>query len=84
MATWAAVVVFIPSLALALGAWSGTSKTFEATYTIWWYFGVANHVRGLDFMGTLEQSRTPMIFLVLALAFTAAAYAGRRLRLAYA
>lgn len=83
-AAWAAAVVFIPSLALALGVWSGTGKTFEATYTIWWYFGVANHVRGLDFIGTLEQSRTPMLFLVLALALAAAAYAGRRVRLAYA
>ncbi len=81
---WAAAVLFIPALALALGTWSGTSKTFEATYTIWWYFGVANHVRGLDFLGTLEQSRTPMVFLVLALALAAAAYAGRRIRLAYA
>jgi len=79
---WGAI--FIPALALALGTWSGTSKTFEATYTIWWYAGVANHIRGLDFIGTLEQSRTPMVFLVLALALAATAYAGRRVRLAYA
>lgn len=84
IAAWATAVVFIPTLALALGAWSGNSKTFEATYTIWWYAGVANHVQGLDFVGTLEQSRTPMVFLVLALALAAAAYAGRRIRLAYA
>jgi hypothetical protein len=84
IAAWAASVVFIPTLALALGAWSGTSKTFEAIYTIWWYTGVANHVRGLDFSGTLEQSRAPMVFLVLALGLAAAAYAGRRVHLAYA
>jgi hypothetical protein len=45
---------------------------------------VANHIRGLDFIGTLEQSRTPMVFFLLALALAAAAYAGRRIRLAYA
>jgi hypothetical protein len=81
---WAAGVLFIPTLALALGAWSGTSKTFEAIYTVWWYAGVANHLRGLDFIGTLEQSRAPMVFLMLTLALAAAAYAGRRVRLAYA
>jgi hypothetical protein len=84
VASWAAAVIFIPALALALGSWSGTSKTFEAIYTIWWYAGVANHLRGLDFIGTLEQSRTPMVFLVLAVVLAAAAYAGRRIRLAYA
>jgi hypothetical protein len=81
---WTACVLFIPTLALALGAWSGTSKTFEAIYTIWWYTGAANHVRGLDFIGTLDQSRAPMVFFVLTLALAAAAYAGRRVRLAYA
>ena len=84
IAAWAAAVVFVPTLALALGAWSGTSKTFEAIYTVWWYAGVANHARGLDFIGTLEQSRAPMVFLMLTLALAAAAYAGRRVRLAYA
>jgi len=38
----------------------------------------------LDFIGAVEQSRTPMVFLVLTLALAAAAYAGRRVRLAYA
>ena len=36
---WAAGVLFIPSLALALGVWSGTSKFFEALYTALWYVG---------------------------------------------
>jgi len=84
IAAWAACILFIPALALALGAWSGTSKTFEAIYTIWWYFGVVNHTPGLDFIGTFDQSRKPMAFLMLALALAAAAYAGRRVRLAYA
>ena len=84
IAAWAAAVLFIPGLALALGVWSGTSKTFEAIYTVWWYVGVANHVRDLDFIGTTPESRTPTVFLVFALVLVAAAYAGRRMRLAYA
>jgi hypothetical protein len=83
MAAWAAGMLFIPTLALALGVWSGTSKAFEAIYTVWWYVGVANHVRGLDFFGTLPQSREPLVYLVVALALASAAFAGRRVRLAY-
>ena len=84
IAAWTVGVLFIPTLALALGVWSGTSKTFEAIYTVWWYVGVVNHIRGLDFIGTLPQSRAPLVFFVLTLALAAAAFAGRRARLAYA
>jgi hypothetical protein len=84
IAAWTVGVLFIPTLALALGVWSGTSKTFEAIYTVWWYVGVVNHTRGLDFMGTIQPSRTPLLFLVLTLALAAAALAGRRARVAYA
>ena len=84
IAAWTVGVLFIPTLALALGVWSGTSKTFEAIYTVWWYVGVVNHTRGLDFMGTIQPSRTPLLFLVLTLALAAATLAGRRARVAYA
>ena len=42
---WFAATLFIPSLALALGAWSGSSKFFEALYTVWWYVGPLHHLR---------------------------------------
>jgi len=64
--------------------WSETSKTFEAIYTVWWYVGVVNHIRGLDFIGTIPPSRAPLLFFVLTLALAGAAFAGRRARLAYA
>jgi hypothetical protein len=48
--------IFIPTLALAFGVWSGTSKLFEVVYTIWWYAGPLNHVPGLDFMFTSPKS----------------------------
>ena len=39
LAAWAVATLFIPSLALALGVWSGSGKPFEAIYTVWWYMG---------------------------------------------
>jgi ABC-2 family transporter protein len=48
---WAAGALFIPSLALALGVWSGTSRFFEGLYTAIWYVGPLNRVPGFDFSG---------------------------------
>lgn len=48
---WAAGAMFVPSLALALGVWSGTSKFFEGLYTALWYVGPMNRVQALDFTG---------------------------------
>ena len=38
---------FIPSLALALGAWSNNSKVFEVLYVSLWYIGPMNKVYAL-------------------------------------
>ena len=64
-----AAVLFAPSLAFALGAWSGTSRLFEVTYLVWWFMG-ANGPRLLDFMQA--QSEVPsqaqtVAYLVLAI-----------------
>jgi hypothetical protein len=48
--------VFISSLALAMGIWSGTGKLFEAVYVVWWYIGPLHHDRSLDFMFTSPGS----------------------------
>ena len=48
---WGAGALFIPSLALALGVWTGTSRFFEGLYTAIWYIGPLNRVPGLDFTG---------------------------------
>jgi hypothetical protein len=48
---WAVGAVFVPSLALALGVWSGTSRFFEGFYTALWYIGPLNRVPGIDFTG---------------------------------
>lgn len=82
LSAWIAGAIFIPSLALALGVWTQSSKTFEALYTVWWYIGAAHHIPGLDFMGTTTASSTPGIYLVAGIVLFAAAYLGRYVRLA--
>jgi hypothetical protein len=75
---------FIPSLALALGVWSGSSKFFEALYTVWWYTGAAHHVSGLDFTGTVAASSRPLAYLLLTIVLLASSWMRRRTQLAYA
>ncbi len=79
VALWGLAVgcVFIPSLALAFGVWSTSSKLFEAAYTIWWYLGPMNAVPALDFTGMSSTIAGSGVYLLLAGGFLAAGYAGR-------
>ncbi|HYL91747.1 MAG TPA: hypothetical protein VEW69_01180, partial [Alphaproteobacteria bacterium] len=81
---WLAGALFIPTLALTLGVCSGTSKTFEAVYTFWWYTGPANHIPYVDFMGISASSGRPEFYFLLVAVLLVIAFAGRRARLAYA
>jgi hypothetical protein len=51
LAAWLAGALFVPSLALALGVWTGSSRTFEALYAVLWYVGPANRIAALDYSG---------------------------------
>jgi len=84
LAAWLVGAFFIPSLALALGVWSGGSRAFEAIYTVWWYIGPAHQIPGLDFMGTTPASSSPGLYAALAGVSLAAAYFRRRQSLGYA
>lgn len=78
--SWASGVLFIPSLALALGVWSGSSKFFEALYVALWYAGPMNHVRGLDFTGSANGPLAfhfALVYLALAAILLAAAFSRR-------
>lgn len=48
--------VFVPALALCLGAWSGSTRPFEAFYVVLWYVGPVNGTPFLDFMGVTGQA----------------------------
>lgn len=83
LAAWGTGALFIPSLALALGAWSGSSKLFEVVYMLWWYAGPINHAESLDFMGTGAnlQMNTIRIYGLLSILFLALAAVGRKKQL---
>lgn len=55
---WGVAALFVPSLALALGVWSGTNKAFEGIYPILWYLGPWNKISYLDFMSTTDEILT--------------------------
>jgi hypothetical protein len=68
---------FVPALAVALGAWSGSSKLFEVVYLLWWYIGPVNRVPGLDFTVPSGSVATVLGWLAVAAACLSAAMAGR-------
>lgn len=80
LAAWGTGALFIPSLALALGAWSRSTKLFEVAYMVLWYVGPVNRTPFLDFMGSAEQVTvgTLSIFWVGTAALLALAVLGRR------
>jgi hypothetical protein len=52
---WLTAIVFIPSLALALGTLTGSGKAFEALYVAWMY-GLVEKVPSIDFAGLVPGS----------------------------
>jgi hypothetical protein len=70
-------LLFIPSLALALGVWTGASKAFEVVYAVFWYLGVLNDVLELDYAGLHASGNWP-IYLALSVLLLAAALLGRQ------
>ena len=81
---WGIGAIFIPTLALALGVWSGSTKPFEILYTLLWYVGPMHATVPLDFMGSVRETaftRVPLFYLALAAAMGLLAIAGRRQQL---
>ncbi|HEX6865462.1 MAG TPA: ABC transporter permease, partial [Thermoanaerobaculia bacterium] len=81
LGAWAVGAAFIPTLALAMGVWSGTSRPFEAVYLALWYIGPLQRVAALDFMGAVPEGvnmGVPVAYLVATVALGVAAVAGRR------
>ena len=61
LAGWAGAVLFIPTLAVALGVFSSGSRAFEVIYVIWWYLGPLQKTPGMDFI-----SGAPQVYLLAA------------------
>ncbi|HEY9076155.1 MAG TPA: hypothetical protein VIO61_06405 [Anaerolineaceae bacterium] len=73
-------LLFIPSLALALGVWTGTSKAFEVVYAVFWYLGVLNDVLELDYAG-LHASGYWLVYFFLSIFLFGFAMIGRQRQL---
>jgi hypothetical protein len=77
---WIAGAALLPSMALALGVFSGTSKPFEAILTAMWYIGPMNRVSGIDYTGSSNGAAAThyaVEYLVAALVLLVAAAAIR-------
>jgi len=72
--------VFVPTLALACGAASNTSRLFEIVYLVLWYVGPMNGAPGVDFTAVNGMGMAAVGSVVLA----AVAFTARRTRLARA
>jgi len=81
---WAIGALFIPTLALALGVWTGGSKLFEVVYFFLWYLGPVHSIARLDFMGAapvIVHRQYSMFYLALTGALAVAAVVGRHRQL---
>jgi hypothetical protein len=77
---WFAGALFIPSLALALGVVTKSSRPFEGVFTGLWYAGPLNRIPGLDFTGGANGRHTleyGCVYLALAAVLLAVAFWGR-------
>ena len=77
LAGWVGAVIFIPTLALALGVFSSGSRVFEVVYLIWWYIGPFQKTPGMDF-----TTGAPQVYLLAAagLLLLSAYWRGRQVR----
>ena len=81
---WVVGALFIPTLALALGVWSGSGKAFEGIYAVLWYVGPVNQLTALDFAGVTDKSiaaGVPCYYLALTAILAGLAVLGRMLQL---
>jgi ABC-type Na+ efflux pump permease subunit len=81
LAALAAASLLIPSLSLALGVWTRSSRAFEAAFTVLWYVGPMSHTPGVDFTGSANGNDTlrfAFVYLTLAVFLFGAAIPGRK------
>jgi hypothetical protein len=81
---WLVGAMFVPTLALALGVWSGSAKPFEILYTLLWYLGPMHAFPALDYAASAPATsltRYPFLYLALTAAFALAAVPGRKRQL---
>jgi hypothetical protein len=77
VAGWLTAIVFVPSLALALGTLAGSGKAFEILYVLWMYL-LLQKAAALDFAGLVPGSPFYLYALAAIGLLAVAALARRR------
>jgi len=81
---WCVGAAFIPSLAMALGVWSGSSKLFEVIYILLWYTGPMSRVVILDYIGVTNNAVAtgmPLYYMVVTILLWGLTLVGQRKRI---
>ncbi len=76
--------LFIPTLALTFGVWSGSSKLFEVIYLILWYIGPMNRMPYVDYIGVTNEAialGTPQAVLLSTFVLLVFMFWGRRMQM---
>jgi hypothetical protein len=76
---WLTAILFIPSLALALGTLTGSGKAFEVLYVLWMY-GLTQQVPAIDFAALVPGSHF-YLYAPVAIGLMAIAALARRRQL---
>lgn len=83
LAGFLAGALFIPSLALFLGALGRTERTFHITMIVLWYLGPVNGVATIDYSGATDEAVTmgmPVLYVTIAVSLLAMTLVTRALR----
>lgn len=74
-------ILFVPSLALALGVWTNGSRTFEIVYLILWYISIQSGATAFDYRGATVEAISagmPIYYFMITILLTVLAVLGRR------
>ena len=78
--------LFIPSLALALGAWTNGSRTFEIVYLLLWYMSIQSGATVFDYRGATAEaisSGIPLYYFIITIILIVLAGLGRQKQLRF-
>jgi hypothetical protein len=79
-------ILFVPTLALALGVWTNGSRTFEVVYLLLWYISVQGGTTVFDYRGATikaASSGVPLYYLAATIGLVLLAVLGRQKQMRY-
>ncbi len=82
---WLAGILFVPSLAMALGVWTNSGRVFEIVYFVFWFLGIWNKFPLFDFLGRSDRyvHHIQFYYLILTGVLILFACLGRRKQISF-